>query len=67
LSHLIQNMVSTINPRTIQNHKPLNFNKTYFEWFTIVDNKWLSFRRCDRTGMNAMCRYYHPKLPPILL
>jgi hypothetical protein len=31
LSHLIQNMIFSIKPRTIQNHKPLIFNKTFFD------------------------------------
>ena len=31
LSHLIQNMVFSIKPSTTQNHKPLIFNKTFFD------------------------------------
>ncbi len=31
LSHLIQNMFFSIKPRTIQNHKPLIFNKAFFD------------------------------------
>jgi hypothetical protein len=31
LSHLIQNIVFSTKPSTIQNHKPLIFNKTFFD------------------------------------